>query len=209
MATLGDLKNRIIFVLGDDPNESTDLSDDLLLNAVHSALDAILPQCWKPATYTLSGALAQYALPSDTYEIQAVYDSNLKMFVDSMILAPGEPGANVSGNAWTEYPSGYLSLLTALSASGGILYYAATWTKPTADTDVLATPAYALTALTMYGASYAILNKLSAASKLGNYKTRLDSGDPTDQPLQQLSTYLLKRFEIEMNRMPKQMRGSK
>lgn len=207
MSTLEEIKYKIVFVLGDNPNESTDLSDELLLDAVHAALDAILPGCWKPASYNLVGANTSYAAPTTMYEPQAVFDNNLKMFIDPAVLAPGEPGANISGNAWFEYPNGYITFYTALTASGGILYYASQWAKPTVDSTELETPDYATNALVMYGASYAILNKAAAAAKLGNYRTRLDSGDPTDQPLKDFSTYLLKRFDIEMNRMPKQIKG--
>lgn len=209
MATFGQLKNRIVFILGDDPNESTDISDDLLSNAIDSALDAILPQCWKPSLYTLTGSASRYALPADVYEVQGVYDSGTRVFLDPAVLAPGEPSSSSSGNGWLEYPYGYISLYTALSSSGGVLYYAAKWTKPVNESDVIDAPEYAVTALTLYGASYAVLNKAAAAAALGNYKTRLDSGTPEDQPLQNFANYLLKRYETEMMRMPKQTKGVK
>ena len=205
--TLGEFKNRIAFALGDDPDSGTDIPDDLMLDAVHTALDAILPHCWKPAKQTLSGAASSYALSSDIFEAQAVWDSAKDTFLDPAILAPGEPSANTSGNGWFLYPNGYISFYTALSASGGILYYSAVWTKPTSDAQNIEAPEYVTAGLVMYAASYALLMRIGAQARLGNYKTRIDSGTPEDNPLLDYSTYLLKRFDIEMSRLPRMVKG--
>lgn len=205
--TLGEFKNRITFALGEDPDTGTDLPDDLMLDAAHTALDAILPHCWKPAKYTLSGAADSYSLPTDIFEAQAVWDSGKNTFLDSAILAPGEPSASASGNGWFLYPNGYVSFYTALSASGGILYYSAVWAKPTADSAAIEAPEYATAGLVMYASSYALLMRIGAQARLGNYKTRIDSGTPEDNPLLDYSTYLLKRFDIEMSRLPRMVKG--
>lgn len=200
--TFGEIKNRIIFTTGDDPDTGTDISDDLLEDAVEAALDAILPHCWKPSKYTLSGAASSYALPSDVHEVQAVWDSNIDTFIDPAVLAPGEPSASQTGNGWFLYPNGYISLYSSLGSSGGVLYYSAVWDKPSADADVIEAPQYATTPLVLYGASYVLLYRMGAQARLANYKTRIDSGTPTDNPLLDYSTYLIKRFDIEMSRMP-------
>jgi hypothetical protein len=207
MANLEDAKARITFLLGDDPDSGTSYSDDLLLDSVHAAYDAMLPYVWKPKTEVLAAGLSTFTLPEDLYEVQAVWDSNLNTFIDPAILAPGEPDATETGNAWYEYPSGILNLYNAIGSSGGTLYYAATWSKPLQDADVLEVPDYAMTGLTYYGASYATLNKASAAARLGNYKTKQDSGNPEHNPLLTYSSFLLKRFEYEMARMPKIAKG--
>lgn len=207
MTDLEEAKARIIFLLGDDPDSGTAYSDDLLLDSVHAAYDAILPYVWKPMTEALAGDTQSFTLPSDLYEVQAVWDSKLNTYIDPAILAPGEPSASETGNAWYEYPSGTLNLYNAIGSSGGTLYYAATWSKPTQDADVLEVPDYTLTGIIYYGASYSTLNKAAAAARLGNYKTRQDSGNPEDNPLLTYSSFLLKRFEFEMARMPKTTKG--
>jgi hypothetical protein len=208
MADLEAVKARVVFLLGDDPDEGdSSYPDDLLVDAVHAAHDAILPYVWKPKTDSLTAALSTFTLPTDLYEVQAVWDESVGTFIDPAILTPGEPSASDTGNAWFEYPSGTLNLYNAIGSSGGTLYYAATWSKPTQDADVLEVPEYALTGLTYYGASYATLNKASSAARLGNYKTRQDSGNPEHNPLLTYSNFLLKRFEYEMARMPKITKG--
>lgn len=207
MATLEEIKNRVIFLLGDDPDSGTSYSDDLLLDSIQAAHDAMLPFVWKPATSTLAGDLNTYTLPSDLYEVQAVWDKDEGTFIDSALLAPGEPSATATGNAWFEYPSGTLNLYNAIGSSGGTLYYAAAWSKPTQDADVLEVPEYTLTGLVYYAASYGTLNKAAGAARLGNYKQRPDAGTPEDNPLLTYSTFLLKRFEYEMSRMPKITKG--
>lgn len=205
--TLGELKNRITFTIGDDPDTGSDIPDDLILDAAHSALDAILPHCWKPATQTLAGAAKSFLLPLDIFEAQAVWDSSKDTFIDPAILAPGEPTSNLTGNGWYLYPSGYISFYSNLSASGGVLFYSAVWTKPTSDNTAIEAPEYATPGLVMYGASYVLLMRIGAQARLGNYKTRIDSGTPEDNPLLDYSTYLLKRFDIEMSRMPQMVKG--
>lgn len=209
MADLEEVKARIVFLLGDDPDSGTSYTDELLLDAVHAAYDAILPYVWKPATTALAADTQTFTLPTDLYEVQAVWDTNLNTYIDPAIMAPGEPSATETGNAWYEYPSGTLNLYNAIGSSGGTLYYAATWSKPTQDADVLEVPDYAQTGLVYYGASYATLNKASAAARLGNYKTRQDSGNPEHNPLLTYSSFLLKRFEYEMARMPKIAKGAR
>lgn len=207
MANLEEAKARITFLLGDDPDSGTSYSDDLLLDSVHAAYDAILPYVWKAAAADLTGGLQSFPMPDDLYEVQAVWDAGQSTYIDPAILAPGEPSATETGNAWYEYPLGTLTLYNAIGSSGGTLYYAATWSKPLQDADVLEVPEYAMTGLIYYGASYATLNKASAAARLGNYKTKQDSGNPEHNPLLTYSSFLLKRFEYEMARMPKIAKG--
>lgn len=205
--TLEEIKSRIIFLLGDDPDSGTSYPEDLLLDAVVAAYDAMLPFVWKPATTSLAANTASFTLPTDLYEVQAVWDTDLNTYIDPATLTPGEPRATETGNAWYEYPSGTLNLYNAIGSSGGTLYYAATWSKPAQDADVLTVPDYAITGVVYYASSYATLNKAASAARLGNYKQRQDSGTPEDNPLLTYSTFLLKRFEYEMARMPKIAKG--
>jgi hypothetical protein len=205
--TFSELKNRTIFAIGDDPDVSTDVPDELLIDACYAALDAILPHCWKPSTSVLTGSAASYLLPTDIFEAQGVWDSSKDTFLDPAVITPGEPSASQTGNGWFLYPYGYVSLYTALSSSGGVLYYSAVWDKPTTDAESIEAPEYATTGLAMYAASYVLLMRIGAQARLGNYKTRIDSGSPTDNPLLDYSTYLLKRFDIEMSRLPQMVKG--
>jgi len=209
MATLESLKSSMLLVLGDDPDTTPDYHEDLMLDAANAAQIAVLPRVWKPATDTIAAAATSHTLPSDCFEIQAVWDETQNMFLDPAILAAGEPSASVSGNGWYEYPEGTISFYSALGADGGTLFYAATWTALTTDADTTEVPDYAITAMVLYGASYMLLSKAAANAKLGAYRTRVDSGTPEDNPVQRMSEYFLARFEFEMTNMPTLLKGAR
>lgn len=213
MTTFGELKQIIIRMLGDEesagasPIEGTAYSAELLQDAIHGALDAILPWVWKRSTSTLAASTSVFTLPADFYRVEAIWDSTSELYLSPTLMAPGQAGPFTGENGWYEYPEGSLTLYTALDTDGGKLYYAAKWTKPTSDATALETPAYATTGIALWACSYCQLPKATLASDLGQYKRRMDSGDPTDNPLIDMSTYFLKRFDIEMTRMPLRARG--
>ena len=111
MATLSELRARILRLL-DDP-EGAGYSDDLLLNAISAALDAILP--WAPKTsissITGDGTTKAFPLPTDLYEIEALVDESTGEVLPRSVLAPGLLlGVNSrNNNDWLEYPSGSIS----------------------------------------------------------------------------------------------------
>jgi hypothetical protein len=209
MATFEDIKNQVLLVLGENPDEEPGYHEDLLLDAVCGSLDAILPRVWKPSTDTITGGAIQHQLPSDIFEIQAIWDDTLSMFLDPAVLAAGEPSASVSGNGWYQFPHGHVSFYSELGDNGGTLMYAATWVKPAAESDTIESPAYSHLAMTYYAASYTLLSKATSAAELGAYRTRIDSGTPEHNPVRDISTYFLQRFEMEMERMPTITKGSR
>jgi hypothetical protein len=94
-----------------------------------------------------------------------------------------------------------------LGDDGATVYYSAYWAKPEDDEEALETPDIATAALTMFAASYCLLNSASQASSIRQFGTKVDSGKPTDNPLEQSSTYFMKRFEIELQRIPPSLKG--
>ena len=207
--TFQEIKDRVVLLLGDTPS-STSIESDLLVDSVYAALDAIMPYVWKASTATIPGGSTTFATPSDLYEVNSIFDISGDYFIESALLVPETYRANVSeGNGWFQYPNGYISFLNAVGTDGATLYYGASWTKPTSDGETLEIPDVAINAIAYYAASYAILGQASSASKLGNYRTRMDSGNPEDNPLLELSIYFIKRFEVEVSRLPKVGRGSR
>jgi hypothetical protein len=147
-------------------------------------------------------------MPDDLFLIEGVLDSETGQFLAPAVPTPGgswgETG--MTGNAWMECPRGYLTLSAAL-ASGGTLFYQATWTKPENEAENVEIPLSAETGLVLYAASYCLLPDATQAASLGQYKQKVDAGSPTDNPVVEMSSYFLKRFEIEMNRLPMKMKG--
>ena len=114
----------------------------------------------------------------------------------------------VTGNAFMLYPEGGVTFVEALPENGATLYYTASWEEPTSGSNALETPDYANTALSFYAASYCAASKSVTTADIGQYKVKVDSGKPTDNPMIDLSNFLLSRFNIEVGRMPIRKKGS-
>lgn len=182
-------------------------SGSILKNAVDSALDAILPWYWKTSTYEFPTSGSILGLPTDFHHVESIYDANFGYFLGPTMLTPGNGwGSGMVGNGYILFPSGSITVSQELSGSG-TLYYGAIWGKPTEDDDLLETPDYLNTALALYAASYCMFPQVRTASKLGSFKTSIDSGKPTDNPEMLGCDFFLKRFNIEMDRLPKMSTG--
>ena len=224
MNTVGDLKKRILLLLGDDiasgagePIYGGQYSVDALLAGVHAALDAILPWVWKRQVFDLTTTIDGYSftLPSDFYQVEGVAES-LSLSNNTRVYGRYAPLETFrareipdsSQNYWLLFPQGKISFSGKIDIKAGAkLFYAATWNKLTSDTETLETPEYALTALSLYAASNCLLGKASAAANIRQYGTKVDSGNPEDNPMLTVSTYLQRAFEIAVQKFPVMPRG--
>jgi len=209
------LKRRALLLVGDDYAEDGGVlsgssnSADLLKAAADAALDAVLPWCWKNETLALASGSYSYNTPSNLYRIEGVLDQNSGVFLPPTTLDPGRyfGYGKQEDNSWVNYPSGSITFSTELTDDGVVLYYAAFWNKPSDDNDLLEVPDYLLAPLSLYMASHLCLPKAFSAANIRQYGTRVDSGTPEDNPLMTMSNNFLKRFEIEMNRLPMMSKG--
>jgi hypothetical protein len=215
MATLGELRSRILRLLG-DPN-GAGYSDEILLDSISSALDAILPWTPKTASETLTGdgTTRVFELPADLYEVEAIIVETTGEVLPGAILVPhGNFGVGItSTNDWLATPSGSITFSYA-PGSGVIynLYYLAYWTKPTTFNDltlILEPPAQSLIGLTLYSTAYCLLPEAVGASEIRQFGTRIDSGTPEHNPMQKTALYMLDLFQREMNRHPKHQKAAK
>jgi hypothetical protein len=213
--TLGELKSIVIRLLADevDPDVTDTVTGKvtpalLLKDSIRAGLKAILPWAWKSKTATIASATEVLELPSDIYRIEGVYDEDGEAYLNELVMSAGYARASDSGNAWLEYPDGYLTFLTELS-DGGTLYYSAQWAEPTLDEEVIEAPATCIPGIAFYAASYCLLPKALSTGTLGQYKMKVDSGVPTDNPILDMSNAFMKRFELEMSRIAGKSRGVK
>lgn len=213
MTTYAEIKRHALLLLGDEivdgpPLVGTDHPQPIVDFAAQSALDAILPKIWKPSTDVIAAGATSHTLPDDAYEIQGVLDILGQDFLPSLILdSRADYGTGTTGNSWVQYPDNTITFTNEIGADGGTLFYAAQWEYPDDDTDVLEPPPYANIAIALYMASHMFLSDASSAGSLAQYKAKVDSGDPEDNPLQRLSNMFLRRFDIEMNRLPMSAKG--
>jgi hypothetical protein len=215
MATLGELKGRVLRLLDNPTGES--YTNELLLEAVESAYMAVLPWRPKPNTDTITGdgSAVAFVLPTDLYEIQAITVNESGEMLPSAVFHPGSyHGEDIDKtNDWIEYPSGSVTFSKALD-SGEVydLWYTAYWTPPDDmedENDVLEVPEVLITAVAYYSSAYALMPGAVSAADIRQWNIDVDSGTPAHNPVRDAVTYLMNMFQQEMNRVPKFQRSQR
>jgi len=211
------LKRSVIELVADTvvegpPIEAGQLSARLLLDGVAAALTAICQKAPKHGVAVIGGAVDSFDLPEGLYEISGVKDLSTGLFLERMNFV-----ANVSsaqGVQWTDFPQGKITFSQALSTYGATLFYDALWDFPgptdydNPDDFVLDVPQYLFLPVCLYTASYCAIKRFSESAEIRQFATKVDSGDPIDNPFQVLSDFLLRRFEVEIGRLQQRQRGS-
>lgn len=182
--------------------------NELILDGINSASKALLP--WLPKkkveyiTVT-SGSLIE--LPFDVYRVDAVYSEQDSFWLKKLSLTSGNAIASTYP-MWMEYPSGFISL--SLDTYEGVplkVYYFSTWDEIViedfnASEEVLGTPAFADLAITYYACAYCLTSAATSTAQLRQFNTKIDSGNPEDNPLKEMSNLLMQRFMNEVKLFP-------
>lgn len=211
--TVLQLKGKIIRMLADEiladssPLAGSQTDASLLLDAIHAALDAISIRIWKPSVFAIEEVGDKFELPTDLIEIEAVRMVTTGAILPRAPFRAGEFLGAIQDNSWMTYPRGYISFLNDLDASGAIIYYSASWTKPAGDNDVIEAPDTCIAALTLFAASHCLLSRAAGSGDVRQYATKVDSGNPTDNPILDLSHAFLKRFEYCLQQIPQMQKG--
>lgn len=214
MTTLNDLRRRILYLLEDPTGEA--YSEELVLDGICSAFDAVLP--WAPkqsvTTITGDGATTSFVLPTDYYEMDGVEVVSTGLIIPKANFAPGiYHGETIQGdNDWILFPRGYITFSKVIATGETYtVYYWAQWSKPTTTTpltETLQTPDFLMTGLAFYAASYALIPTSISTAEVRQYGTKIDSGQPEHNPIQKSVIFLQTMFLQEMNRLPKRARGA-
>lgn len=213
MTTFEMLQGRIRRMVND--TEGIVYSFDYLMDAMNDALDAILP--WQPklgiSTITGDGTTTTFSLPSLCYDIDAIVVRTSGESIGRFVFAPGSffSSMTTTKNLWTYSPANQVTFANPIT-SGEIydIHYLQPWTKITDSSmlpNAIDAPEWTVPALAIYAVSKLLVSASLDTSNLAQYKTRIDSGDPEDNPLQKSITYLLKLFTQEMNRHPRYQRS--
>jgi len=184
---------------------SITFSDQLLLDGINAGMKAIVP--WLPkkkvAQCLTSGSMV--ALPDDVYLVDALYSPDNSYWLPHMTIRSG-PAPSASLPMWMEYPNGYISL-TSENLDGKYLdvYYFSDWVEATTTgsaTESLDTPSFADLAIVYYACSYCLVSGAMQSSQLRQFNTKIDSGNPDDNPLKEMSIVLMQRFMNEVKLFP-------
>jgi hypothetical protein len=212
---LATFKSRVIRLLGDEvieqdygePIAGNIYSAAALLDACCAALDAITVRVWKQSIHEIEETGTEFDLPIDLIEIEGVYDNENEMLVPQLPFVQGHSLTVESVNAWIPYPYGCITFMNELNEDGALIYYSANWAYPEEDEDVLEPPEIASTALCFYAASYLLLSQAATTGSIRQFNQKVDSGAPTDNPVKDMSTYFLNRYETELRQLPQRQKG--
>lgn len=214
-----DLKGMLLHTLG--ATEGTTYSDALLYESVINAFDAILPWVPNQAIADLtSGSGMDMTMPDDCYRIEAVYDLEDGLVLERTHITANKQMPKQSQTTrtgpynWVEYPKNHINFLQIPYSNVGAgvegrdfrVFYIAYWDKPTDkddDTFVLTFPVSALAGVLYWAAAHCLVPGATVSSQIRQFNTRVDSGQPTDNVLEQEIKFLRGMFLDEMNRQPK------
>jgi hypothetical protein len=216
----GDFKIRLRSLLQEPEGDGTGTTypNQILFEATCAAIDAVLPWCpnLKIASLVSEGTSKSVPLPADCYRIEAVEDAR-NIMLPKAVLTPGSirPAEGTSTTAsieiqpadWIEFPTGYLRF-SLLPSSGEAfrLYYQAYFAHPADEDDddfELTVPQSVLTAMLYYAAAHSILPSSVASAQIRQFNTRIDSGQPVDNVLEQSARFFRQLFIDEMSRQPR------
>ncbi|RUM47297.1 MAG: hypothetical protein DSY80_01035 [Desulfocapsa sp.] len=202
---LSELQERIFTTLGDPDGTLYGVDSMLMQMAIETAHEAVLPRYAKPAIYEVTGdgSTTEIALPTDVYEVWAVYDTDDGIFLPKAALTPGVSwGADfLSGNAWIAYPYGSITLSDA-PGEDLVIHYGAYWTVPSAADDDLEIPQSLIIPVIFYAASMCMNPEMTKAASENTHLLRTDSGNPIQNPFQETSRYFYKLFAQALARVP-------
>lgn len=195
MLTLDEYKTALEYLVDEQMDVATAAA------AANAALRAVLPFVPKRSIATLTGdsVTTSFDLPDDFYWIDAVVDSNGNVLPNLRPHDAEYVGPNY-GNAWMLYPEGKITFTTAPDEDVTLYYYAVWGTIPEDLTAQFPTPDYLINALLYYGAAYYLVPGSVSSAEIRQYATKIDSGNPEDNPVGKQVQFMLGMFENEIRR---------
>ena len=173
-----------------------------VIDATNSALNALVAYEPKMASvqFVGDGSTASFPLPDDYYWYQGLFNGdgnriNILWPSNTDYLMP------VGENIALITPSGNITFIPSLQTGEMItLYYYARWARVTSETDTIEPPYHWLAALTYYASAELIISDALTAAGVRQYNTRIDSGNPEQNPVQRQVESFRKMFREEVNR---------
>lgn len=159
----------------------------------------------------------QADLPSDLIDVESVWSTRVGAFLPKSVLRIGNKLENVWGNAWFLYPSGKITFIADLNSEERLtVFYSAYWThvsEADEESDLsgnytqLEPPNTCLEAISLFAASYCLLSQANQTAMIRQYDTKVDSGTPIQNPIKEMSQYMLQRYQVELDKLPKMDKG--
>ena len=197
----GDLK----IIIGRKVNDpgATKYAASLLdnFNAAQRILAATHTGLTLASDYTGDGETTQFPLPSNcvSNRIHGVYDVTEDIWLTKVFFYPGQ----ALDEGYYVWPDGMINFSPAIADDSVYrLHYVAYYPEMTGDDSEIVIPNWAIEAAVLYTAGRTLEDYGSQMAILGQFRTRVDSGNPEDQPVLTLSRRYIEQFYELLNRHP-------
>jgi len=203
--TWGNLHPQIARKLNDEAGRR--YSEELLRDAVNDALRAFASShtgLVKTHQVVGDGATATFPLPADMVESRDAGVVAVE-WTSGYFLQRMEPfpGTTLPPAAYLLLPNATIRFGTAPTSGQTVtIYYVAYYPAVVDNTSEIAVPGWAVEAIKLYTAAVALDTYVAKAANLGQYKSRRESGEPEDNPLQELARYYFERYNIILSLHP-------
>lgn len=221
--TWAKLRDRVLRVLDDierDDESAVAFTNDDMLDYIGDALTAIATHTAAERVYagTFDDEVWSVELPDDFMALGTVsVIGTERVLLTPRPLSPGASVANVGSSivggsvtaydVYYVYPRGTINFLKPIPAGNAVqVDYWGYWARVEGVEDTLKVPRWMEEPLRWYCLHLAMSKPMVSIAKLANYKTRLDSGDPLDNPQLELSRYFKRRYDELLSEMPPQDR---
>lgn len=203
--TWGTFKYEIARIVND--KQATKFANDLLactndalrlIASVHTGVASI---------YTIigDGATASFPVPENAVEapegvrIRGIYDTYNEEWLTEVDVLPG----NSSYEGYMVWPDGVIKFDPAPTSDREYsVYYVAYFNPIDTDDSVIDVPRWILEAIKLYSAARVLQSPVSQLALLANFRTKVDSGNPTHNPMLDLSKYYMEQFWELLNAHP-------
>lgn len=204
--SLSEIKLELLRLLGDDQDltayevSGQEYTHEHMLDGIRAGLDAICTRCWKRDSIAVLAGATELEIPDGVIGVEAVWDKTNVSMIPRVFLTHGNLASSING--WLPYPTGKATFISPIGENGAIAYVSKMWDYPTTDDELLEPPNIALTSVLFFAASYCLVRPSVGAAVIRQYNSRVDSGNPSDNPVMDMSTFMLKRYDIELQRIP-------
>jgi len=152
---------------------------------------------------TGDGETTQFSLPGNCVDgrIQGVYHTDDDIWLTKVDFFPGA-SLDLGYYVW---PNSLINFNPYIDEDDIMrLHYVAYYSEIATDADVLSIPTWAIEAVALYAAGRTLEDHSAQYAQLGQVRTRIDSGNPEDQPVLRLAERYIQQFYDLINQHPVQ-----
>lgn len=217
MPTWAGLDAKLVAMLGDAITHDSDLRASWINSALQHFAVSHTAKMLTAQTSAGDGVIQDFEMPADFIEMYSVYSDDDQMFLEPLPDFAGaawdlevDASLSVRPHAWAEWPEGVLHVNYALPENTALIAkYFGLWPEmysQDSDSNDLMPPTWSHEAILALATANAYIPAMSDATFLNEFRTRVDSGNPVQNPMIQTYKTMVERYEYLLSTRAKQIR---